>query len=139
MLSKIFFTWWLWIYIFSTIHLTKGKLALMVWWVELQTFCFEFESFQRHKKEAFLRVYCSREKGEKSPKYRWFFSFRPFFFPLNWRFIAWCRYINDISVIFFCRFSTIFLLFDFSSQNIMSTSPDTRYIVNISQYFPPWL
>ena len=51
-------------------------------------------------------------------------------FPLNWRFIAWCRFISDISTIF-CRFSAIFLSSDFSPQNIVSTSSDARYIIDI--------
>ena len=31
-----------------------------------------------------------------------------------------------------------YLHFDFSSRNIVSTPPDTRYIGDISRYFPPW-
>ena len=116
----------------------------MVWWAKPQTFCLGFESLQRHKKDAFLRectvvgctvAYCSgstvaRWLAEKSPI---FFIFGPFF-QLYWRFIVWCRYIGD-----FCWFSAIFLLSDFSLENIVLMSPNTQYIADISRHFPPWL
>ena len=44
----------------------------------------------------------------------------------------------DISLIY-RRFLQKYLSFNFSSRNIVSTLPDTRYIADISRHFPPWL
>ena len=44
----------------------------------------------------------------------------------------------DISSIFW-RYLRKYLLFDFSSWNIVSTFPNTRYIADISRHFPHWL
>ena len=72
--------------------------------------------------------------GDLSPIFRRFSSAQAVFFiksavyrqmPINWRYMA-----------IFCQFSMIFLLFDFYSQNIVSTSPDTRYIGYISSIYP---
>ena len=44
----------------------------------------------------------------------------------------------NISPIFW-RFLPKYLPSDFSPRNIVSTPPDTQYIADISQHFPPWL
>ena len=43
--------------------------------------------------------------------------------PINWR--------------YFDNFLVKFLILDFSPQNSVLTPPDTRYITDISQHFPP--
>ena len=118
-------------YIFSIIHLTKGKLALVVWWDKPQTFCLGFESSQRHKKEAFFRVHYSYCSG--STVARWPAEISVIFFLLGHFFLLNRRFDLspnvDISAIF-CRFSTIFL------HKISCRCIPTQYIADISRHFP---
>ena len=91
-----------------------------------QTFCLRFESLQQHKRRRNLRVHCSECSVLTDQR----FSILPFF-PLYQRFIAWNWYIDDISPIFW-QFFAKYPSSDFSSQNIVSPTPDTRYIATFS-------
>ena len=55
-------------------------------------------------------------------------------FSKNRRYISPSRYIVDILAIFLWKY----LISDFSPRNIVLTPPDTWYIADISQHFPPW-
>ena len=51
--------------------------------------------------------------------------------PIFWRYLR--KYLP-----IYRRYLRKYLPSDFSSRNIVSTSPDTRYIADISWHFPPW-
>ena len=74
------------------------------------------------KKSAIYRRFsvATGDYLEKSPIYR--FS------------SIYCRFIGDLLAIF-CEKSSP----DFSPGNVVSPPPGTRYIGDISRYFPPWL
>ena len=106
----------------------------MPWWsdeLNPKPFVRGSNPFNGTKKRHFLECTVARWSALTGQNISYFIPFWPFF-PLNRRFIIWCWYIGDILMIFLPIFS------DFSPQNIVSTSPDTRYIVDISWHFPPW-
>ena len=85
---------------FKCTTLTKGKLALVVWWVEPQTFCLGFKSLQQHKKKAFLRVPCSALTGWNIGD---FIPFWSFFSDVDILAIYW-RFFVDFQLFFSTKY-----------------------------------
>ena len=128
LLSKIFFIWWLWIYIFSALYLIRVKLALVVRRVEPQTFCL---GFWREHYSLLQQEHCSTLTIQYIVKNRRFITISPIYQEYIRKYCWFLAISPKISPEWY--FSTKYRF------HTLRYTKFRRYIANISLYFLPWM